>query len=198
MMVSDYRTTESSYLEDPTRPWFTQTSDGTSHYTDTQTMNYSSGSQNVAFNANMTSSSMTHNSTSIESLNSFFTQTSPTEETVTTEEQGNSGGRRRRRRRRDSDSNGTLDSTESRVVSQCLDGNCQCANLTVKNMEYQFESGNVELILLGYFPVHGTPPGGEFCSEFNRKRGYEPLMAFKYALKRVNKDPNLLGNLRLG
>ena len=195
MMDSDWKSTESSRLDDPTFQAFTGEQE--TYSVNTQRMEYLNRTQN-AYNyttANNTSRHMMFNSTWTESMNNSFTHTNPTEATVTTE-QDNPG--RRRRKKRSADVNKTLDWPESRVESQCFIRRCLCSNLTIKNLDYQYHHGTARLTLVGFFPVHGTPQGGRFCSEFNRKQGFEPFMAFKYAVERVNRDPNVLGNIHLG
>ena len=84
----------------------------------------------------------------------------------------------------------------SAVRSQCPVGHCLCSDLDVAGLQYELRYAR--LTLLGYFPIHRKPHSGPPCSEFRTWAGFVPLMAFKYAIDRVNNDPSLLPNVSLG
>lgn len=84
----------------------------------------------------------------------------------------------------------------NKVEAKCTHDDCLCTTTEVKDLN--FELKYARLTLLGYFPIHNHGPNGDVCSQIRLKEGFEPLMAFKYAVQRVNNDPNLLPNVTLG
>ena len=191
-MDSDLSSTASSFTDDPTESYNTYeswTSAGTSSYASPMTSR-----KQHQLNSTDASFSAVWNSTFATSTNDSGNITSPTEPMVTTGDEPKK--RRRKKRTDDNNNNNSFQSPESLIVSQCDAPHCYCSNLSTTNLEYNIQHG--EIALLGFFPIHGTRRNGRFCSDFNRREGFEPLMAFKYAIERVNRDTKLLGNIKLG
>ena len=85
------------------------------------------------------------------------------------------------------------------VTSACKSTTNQpCLSSTLETTELQYQLQYERLTLLGYFPVHEPGPDGTSCNRFRSREGFETLMAFKYAIERVNRDPHLLNNITLG
>ena len=182
-MDSDLSSTTSSFTEDPSESpaaFESWTSAGVSSYTSAMT-----GTKEHDLNSTDATHSTKWNSTFTQYTDDSSNTTSPTEAMVTT------GDEFKKRR-----SSNSFQFPESQIVSQCKESHCYCSNLSSTNLEYNIQHG--EIALLGFFPIHGTRQDGRFCSEFNRKQGFEPLMAFKYAVERVNADTKILGNIKLG
>ncbi len=84
---------------------------------------------------------------------------------------------------------------DTSITSECTT-TCTCSNATIRDIQYELKYAR--LTLSAFLPIHTTPPGGRFCSKLQVKQGIEPLMAFKYAVERVNKNKALLGDIDLG
>ena len=80
------------------------------------------------------------------------------------------------------------------VKSECYE--CTCSSGYVTNLQFQIDYA--PLMLAGYFPVHRRNAAGVSCSQFRTMDGFIQYMAFRYAIERINKDPNLLGDIKLG
>ena len=180
-MDSDLSSTASSFTDDPTESSGTYeawTSAGTSSYASAMT-----STQDQHLNSTYASFSAMWNSTFTTSADDSDNSASPTEPMVTT---GDEPKKRRRKKGTDdnnnnNNNNNSFQSPESLIVSQCDAPLCYCSNLSTTNLEYNIQHG--EIAILGFFPIHGTRQDGRFCSEFNRREGFESLMAFKYAIK---------------
>ena len=189
-MDSDLSSTAASFIDHPTEssgtyePW---TSAGTSSYASAMT-----SMKDQHLNSTDASFSAVWNSTFTTSADNSDNSTSPTEPMVIQEDKP----KKRKKRTDDIINTNGFRSPESQIVSQCDAPHCYCSNLSTTNLEYNIQHG--EIALLGFFPIHGTRRDGRLCSKFNRREGFEPLMAFKYAIERVNRDTKLLGNVKLG
>ena len=81
------------------------------------------------------------------------------------------------------------------VTSTCT--HCTCASPELSGLTYQLEyQPNT---LLAYFPIHqDNRQSGQLCSTFRPKEGFLSFMAFRYAIDRVNQDPRLMSDVKLG